>query len=97
MYEHRTEIPRSACRLTLAHSCRPYLNQAQWAPVSGSKLSEVDNSRCDSIWSRSSSILRWASAMTSAPAMNRRGGGSSSTIVSTACASLSGSPACWPS
>src|SRR2546425_1127507 len=34
--------------------------------------------------------------MASAPAMKRRGGGSSLAIATSACASFAGSPPCWP-
>ena len=55
-----------------------------------STVSEVDNSRCASICSPSSSIFRLRGRKTSAPAMKRRGGGFSCGMVRSAAASLSG-------
>ncbi len=58
------------------------------APNSGlnqlSNASDADKDRWDSICSRSSLILRSPNASTSDPAMNRRGGGTSAEMLSSA-------------
>ena len=66
---------------------------AQASSTYWSNVSDSDRLRCDSMSSRSCSILRSASAITSAPAMNRRGGGSSFARSIIADASFAGSPA----
>jgi hypothetical protein len=69
------------------------------APPTGtdsSKSSDVDSWRYASICALRSATFCSAMAMASAPAMKRRGGASSPAIVTSARASLAGSPDCRP-
>src|SRR3954447_10785503 len=68
------------------------------ANVAGSrfKSSETDSSRYAAICACRSAIFCSVVAIASAPAMNRRGGGSTLAIVRSACASFAGSPDCLP-
>jgi len=56
----------------------------------------MNRSRLTAMSARSSSTFRSVEAIESAPAMNRRRGGCSLATVSSASASLAGSPACAP-
>jgi hypothetical protein len=61
-----------------------------------SNASEDESGRFDSMSALKSAIFCSAVAMASAPARNRRGGGCWAAIMSSACASFAGSPACLP-
>src|SRR3954468_20602972 len=63
---------------------------------SRSKSSETDSARYAAICACRSAIFCSVVAMASAPAINRRGGGSKLAIVRSACASFAGSPDCLP-
>jgi hypothetical protein len=64
--------------------------------ATSSIASDDDNSRYASICCWRVAICCSAVSIASAPAMKRRGGCVSSAMVSSACASLAGSPCCRP-